>query len=123
MGTSRGMSLVSIIMPCFNARRFLADAIESVLSQSYRDWELIVIDDGSTDGSSDTILAFTDERIRFYSQQNRGVSSARNLGLSVMRGDFFCFLDADDLLPDNSLYSRLEKFKSDPNLSFVDGHV
>lgn len=117
------MSLVSIIMPCYNAERFLADAIQSVLSQSYQNWELIIVDDGSTDGSRDTMLSFTDERIRVLSQENAGVSSARNLALSNMRGDFFCFLDADDRLPVNSVKARLSRFESDSRLSFVDGLV
>lgn len=116
-------NLISIITPVYNAENYISESIESVLNQSYPHWELLIINDGSTDQSREIIQSFNDKRIRFYEQQNGGVSSARNLGLSKMKGDYFCFLDADDTLSINSLELRLRKFMTDSRLDIVDGHV
>lgn len=89
------MPLVSIIMPCYNGEAFLADAINSVLGQTFQQFELIVVDDGSTDRSSE-ILASHGDRIRVIRQANQGVSAARNAGIEAAQGDFIAFLDADD---------------------------
>jgi glycosyltransferase involved in cell wall biosynthesis len=87
--------LVSIIMPCYNGEAFLAEAIDSVLGQTFHDFELIVVDDGSADRSAE-ILARYGDRIRVIRQANRGVSAARNAGIEAARGDFIAFLDSDD---------------------------
>ena len=116
-------ALVSIIMPVYNAEEYIVEAIQSVLSQSYVCWELLVINDGSTDDTEGRIRSFDDLRIRYFKQRNMGVSAARNVGLSCMQGDYFCFLDADDVMPPNSVKSRLELFLQDKRLSFVDGLV
>src|SRR3954447_12953483 len=89
--------LVSIIIPCHNAERWVGQAIESALNQNYSNYEVIVIDDGSTDRSLDVIKLF-DQRITRLSTANRGPSSARNAGLDIARGEWVQFLDADDLL-------------------------
>jgi teichuronic acid biosynthesis glycosyltransferase TuaG len=91
--------LVSIIMPVFNAGQFIEQAVQSVLDQTYGNWELLIVNDGSTDDSLHVVQKFNDERIFIFHQANRGVSAARNAGLANMRGEFFCFLDADDILP------------------------
>src|SRR6185503_10394131 len=92
------LPLVSIIIPCYNQGRYLGDAIESVLRQSYRRLEIIVVDDGSTDDSSQVARKYSDVKLR--RQENRGFSRARNAGLEASRGDYLVFLDADDrLLP------------------------
>ncbi len=88
--------VVSIIMPCFNAVSQLPMSVNSVLSQTFKDWELIIVDDGSSDGTLVWLSAQKDSRIRVYSQENRGVSSARNMGIRVVRGEYVAFLDADD---------------------------
>jgi glycosyltransferase involved in cell wall biosynthesis len=116
-------ALVSIIMPVYNAEKYVAEAIASVLQQSYTDWELIIVDDGSIDGSSGVISRFDDPRIIRIRQLNAGVSAARNAGLALMKGDFFCFLDADDLLPPSSIHDRIKIFKSSSDIAFVDGIV
>ena len=116
-------ALVSIIMPVYNAEKYLSTAIESVLNQTHRNWELIIINDGSTDQSQHIISKFSDPRIVKITQQNKGVSVARNKGLDVMKGDYFCFLDADDFLPKDSLSNRLKIFKKSEYISFVDGGV
>ncbi len=115
--------LVSIIMAVFNADQFISGGIESVIDQSYEYWELLVVNDGSTDRSGEIAQSYRDARIRYFYQANKGVSAARNLGLRNMKGDYFCFLDADDLLTTNSLSSRLEIFQSSQEVEFVDGRV
>jgi glycosyltransferase involved in cell wall biosynthesis len=87
--------LVSIIMPCYNGETYIAEAIKSVLGQTVRDFELIVVDDGSTD-QSPCVLERYRGRIRVVRQRNRGVSTARNVGIEQSRGEFIAFLDADD---------------------------
>ena len=89
--------LVSIIIPCYNIREFVAESIESALSQTYSPKEVIVVDDGSTDGSWDVIRAFG-PRIHCQSGPNRGACSARNAGLKMARGGYVQFHDADDIL-------------------------
>jgi glycosyltransferase involved in cell wall biosynthesis len=116
-------SLISIIMPVYNAEKFVAEAINSVLKQTYANWELLIINDGSVDGSEQVIKIFNDNRIRFFYQSNQGVSAARNVGLKNMKGDYFCFLDADDVFPENSVLSRHQIFIQNPETIFVDGKV
>jgi glycosyltransferase involved in cell wall biosynthesis len=95
--------LVSVIMPFFNEERFLADAVESVLSQTYGHWELLLVDDGSTDGSSRIARDFATrhaERIRYLTHErgaNRGACASRNLGVAEARGELIGLLDADDV--------------------------
>lgn len=92
-------ALVSILIPCFNAERFIAKAIESALRQDYAQIEVIVVDDGSTDGSLEAVARFeSDPRFRFEAGPNRGGNAARNRLLSLAKGEFIQFLDADDLL-------------------------
>lgn len=115
------LNLVSIIMPAYNAEKFIEEAIESVLEQEYQNWELLIINDGSIDKTEDVILHFKDSRINYFKQENGGVSSARNLGLQEMSGDYFCFLDADDTYYPTSLSSRLNVFLQNRKVVFVDG--
>ena len=93
---------ISVIMPCFNAERFLEAAIDSVLNQTYPDVELIVNDDGSRDGSMEILRAYS-SRITVISQQNRGPYLARNRGVAESRGEYIAFLDADDYWAHNCL--------------------
>jgi teichuronic acid biosynthesis glycosyltransferase TuaG len=115
--------LVTIITPFLNAERYLEFSIKSVISQVYGSWELWLIDDGSTDSSDEIAQSFHDSRIKYVKQNNSGIAAARNVGLKNMHGDYFCFLDADDFLPPNSLESRLKVFEKHPEVSFVDGAV
>jgi glycosyltransferase involved in cell wall biosynthesis len=89
--------LVSVMMPAYNCERFIGDAIESLRAQTYQEWELIVVNDGSTDGTAQVARAFRDPRITVIDQRNAGESSARNTALTHMWGEFVAFLDADDL--------------------------
>jgi glycosyltransferase involved in cell wall biosynthesis len=88
---------VSVIIPTYNSRRFLEHAIRSVLEQTFQDWELILVDDGSTDDTGQMVAGLGDPRIRYVYQQNRGSPAARNTGLKLARGRYVAFLDADDL--------------------------
>ena len=115
--------LVSVILPVYNGERHIAQSIQSVLAQQHKNFELLIINDGSTDQSSAIIRLFPDTRIRYFEQENKGVSAARNVGLQNMQGDFFCFLDSDDCLTENSISSRLLIFEKDGSVSFVDGKV
>jgi glycosyltransferase involved in cell wall biosynthesis len=98
--------IVSVIMPAFNVAPFIGEAIESVLRQSLEDWELIVVNDGSTDGTPDAVRRFEDSRIRLIEQPNEGVSSARNKGMKEACGQLIVFLDADDRM----LHDTLARF-------------
>lgn len=91
---------ISVIIPAYNVLPYLSECIESVMGQSYQDWEAVIVDDGSTDGTGEACdkWAKQDPRIRVFHQANSGVSSARNHALKELRGDAVMFLDADDLL-------------------------
>ena len=114
-------NLVSIIMPAYNGRRYLDQAIDSVLAQSYADWELIFVDDGSTDGCGDIPRSYGDARIRYIRQANRGQAAALNRGLDLARGEFITTLDVDDWFTPDSLAARVDKLRREPALGAVYG--
>lgn len=101
--------LVSVIVPCYNQGRFLADALDSVLAQTYTRWECIVVNDGSTDDTRTVARRYAagDARFKYVEQANRGLPGARNRGLQEMRGDYVQFLDADDLIAPDKLRLQL----------------
>ena len=98
-------ALVSVIIPAYNYAHFLPEALESVLAQSYEDWECIIVDDGSADNTGDLVANYLarDSRFKYIFQENRGLSAARNTGIKHAQGQFFQFLDADDLIESNKL--------------------
>jgi glycosyltransferase involved in cell wall biosynthesis len=101
------MPVVSVHMPVYNARRFLTQAVESILGQSFGDFEFLIVDDGSTDGSGEMLERFAarDGRIRLTRRENRGITRTRNEALAVAAGEFFAVMDADDV----SLPARFER--------------
>lgn len=105
-------SLVSIVLPVFNGERFISNAIESVLAQSYPHWELLIVDDGSNDNSAAICDAYSskDSRIRVFHQSNGGVNSARAIGVDNAQGEFLTFLDADDVFIRDSLMVMTDSF-------------
>ena len=86
----------SIILPTYNRAHMIGKAIESVLAQTYTNWELLIIDDGSTDNTKQVIETYTDNRIRYLYQQNAERSAARNNGIAHAQGQYICFIDSDD---------------------------
>lgn len=90
-------------MPAYNSERFVGESIDSVIAQTESDWELIVVDDGSTDATAKIVGRYTDRRIRLIGQPNRGVSAARNTGMAVAGGNYVLFLDSDDRLRPDAL--------------------
>ncbi|EGB14400.1 glycosyl transferase family 2 [Pseudodesulfovibrio mercurii] len=116
------MSKISVIMPCYNCEAFVGPAIESVLGQDYPDFELIFIDDGSTDGSSAVAEKYADdERFKAIWKSNGGVSSARNLGLDACTGDYVTFIDADDQQLPGNLRRKVELLDGNPEVVGVFG--
>ena len=115
-------SLISCIVPVFNGERYLGEAIESIRKQSYRPIEIIIADDGSTDGTA-SIVARYSKQVRYLRQHNAGPAAARNLGLSAGGGEFVGFLDADDLWPLDKLDTQMARFRECSELGFCIAHV
>jgi hypothetical protein len=102
---------ISVVIPCYNQAEFLSETLQSLIGQSYSNWEAVVVDDGSTDNVAEVIRSFTDERIIYVRQPHKGVSSARNKGLNLITGDYVKFLDADDMLHPLTFEGQLQGFK------------
>jgi glycosyltransferase involved in cell wall biosynthesis len=115
--------LISVIIPVYNYDRYLAEAIESVLSQTYHHLEAIVVDDGSTDQSAEIARSFAARGIRYCYQVHAGIGPARNKGVELAQGDFLAFLDADDRWPQYKTERQLRAFESDPTLEMVFGQA
>lgn len=101
--------LVSVIMPCYNAAGFISVAIQSVLDQTYTNFELIIVNDGSTDKSEEEIKKFDDKRIRYFRQENKGQCAASNFGIAQARGEYIKFFDADDVLGSEHLEAQMKR--------------
>ena len=103
-------SKVSVIVPCFNRAAFLNDALQSVYEQTYKNWECIIVNDGSTDETEKIAIEWSerDERYKYYSKETEGVSSARNYGVDRASGSFIQFLDSDDIIAPNKLEIGME---------------
>ena len=115
------MSKVSIIMPVYNAERYLREAIESVRNQSYSNWELLIVNDGSTDHSAEIIDVYSqkDARIKALHKKNEGVSVARNYALAQISGEFVTFIDSDDVYHVYRLARLLQVFERYPDCDIV----
>lgn len=113
---------VSVIVPVFNGDKYLREAIESVIGQTYRSFELIVIDDGSTDGSSEIAKSFS-SKLRYFYQDNGGLGAALNKGVELSRGSFLSFLDHDDLWREDKLMHQMAAFDNNPDADMVFGYV
>ena len=111
---------MSVVIPCYNQAHFLSEAIESVLAQSYPHFEIVVVDDGSTDDTPKVAARYP--AVRCIRQDNRGLSAARNAGLGCSEGEYVVFLDADDRLLPEALEVGLECFDANPECAFVSGH-
>lgn len=119
-------SLVSIIMPAYNAEKHIEESIQSVINQTYKNWELIIVDDGSTDNTKSIVKQNIerDNRIRYYYQKNGKQGKARNLAISKANGNWLAFLDSDDLWFENKLSHQIDYTKNkEVDLIFSDAVV
>jgi teichuronic acid biosynthesis glycosyltransferase TuaG len=119
----KDIPLVSIIVPCYNAERYVADTIQSVLGQSYLHFELICLNDGSTDSTEKVLLSFKDPRVQYISKANTGVSDTRNQGFDQSKGKYILYLDADDILSENFLKRRVDYLNHHPEMGFCCSEV
>jgi glycosyltransferase involved in cell wall biosynthesis len=115
--------LVSVIIPVYNYERYLGEAVESVLGQTYQNLEVIVVDDGSTDESSEVARSFAARGVVYCHQDHAGIGPARNKGVELARGEFLAFLDADDRWPLEKLERQLNAFENDSALEMVFGQA
>ena len=115
--------MISVIIPVYNYERYLGEAIESVLSQTYQDLEVIVVDDGSTDRSGDVARSFAGRGVRYCQEVHAGIGPARNKGVELAQGEFMAFLDADDRWPLEKIELQLRAFENDPALEMVFGQA
>ncbi|MBW4576555.1 MAG: glycosyltransferase [Aphanothece sp. CMT-3BRIN-NPC111] len=113
---------VSVIIPVYNGEKFLADAIASILKQNYYSLEIIIVDDGSTDGTA-AVAAQFQKYIRYNYQSNQGPAAARNQGIKLARGNVIAFLDADDFWADNSLELQINCLLANPSVEIVQGLI
>ena len=113
------MPKVSVIIPAYNSSGFIEDALESVFKQTYRNYEVIVVDDGSTDKSAEIIGSFSDKRIIYIYQENHGVSVARNKGILESKGEYIAFLDSDDLWLPEKLEKQVAILNNNKNTGLV----
>lgn len=114
--------LISCVLPVFNAERYLAEALDSIFAQSHRPLEVIVVDDGSTDGSA-RIAESYGAQLQLLTQSNAGPAAARNRGLDAATGAYVAFLDADDLWHPDKLARQIERFRQRPELDYCITHV
>ncbi len=116
---SATVPMISVVMPAYNASGYIGQTIESVLNQTFTDFELLIIDDGSTDSTLTVAHQYgrRDRRIKVISQANQGVSATRNRGIQEAKGQFMAFLDADDLWLTDKLAAHIEHFHTNPNLA------
>jgi glycosyltransferase involved in cell wall biosynthesis len=112
--------LVSIIIPAFMLEKYIKETIDSVLWQTFQDFEIIVVDDGSTDGTGEKVLEYKDPRIKYHYQKNSGRPACpRNKGISLSKGDYLAFVDGDDIWLPQKLERQIECFKRNNDLGFV----
>ncbi len=115
--------MFSVIIPAYNAESFIRNSIASVLAQTVDDFEIVVVDDGSKDNTATAVKSIDDFRIRYIYQENAGVSAARNMGIQNARGEYICFLDADDLWKPNHLAELTNLINKYPAASvYMTGH-
>lgn len=118
------MPKVSVIVPSYNLGQYLPETLQSVLSQTFQDWECLIVENGSTDGSMNVVTSFCASDTRFVPvvfHENQGVAAARNKGLELSEGEYILFLDADDLIAPGYMEAAVKALDSDPSLNLVYG--
>lgn len=108
------MPLISVVIPVFNGQNTIKETVESVLCQTFQDYELIIINDGSTDSTVEVILSISDPRIKLFNYPNAGLSASRNRGVTHAKGEYISFIDADDLWTPDKLEKQLNKLQENP---------
>lgn len=113
--------LVSVVIPAYKAAAYLLETAQSVLNQTYTNWELIIVDDGSPDNQATVVadIVSSNPRVQYIRQKNGGVSAARNHGYRLSKGEFLAFLDADDIWLPHNLSSKIAKFQANPSFGLV----
>lgn len=113
--------MVTIIVPCYNQAQYLPDALQSVLNQTYTNWECIIVNDGSPDNSEEVAQQWCkkDARFSYYFQKNVGVSAARNFGIKIAKGDYIQFLDGDDILEKDKIYNQVHFLEKEKKVDIV----
>lgn len=112
--------LVSVVMPVFNSSLYLHETISSIMNQTYTNWELLCVDDGSVDDSASIIQAFQDNRIRYIrNEKNSGIAYSRNRGISEAKGELIAFLDSDDLAHLQRLQRQVERITQDTSVDVI----
>ena len=116
-------SLISVIVPCYNYSHFLPETLDSIITQSYFNWECIIVDDGSTDNTKEITQKYIlkDKRIRYIFQVNQGLSGARNTGILNSYGEYIQLLDADDLITSDKFKIQVEAFKKNSHIDVIYG--
>ncbi len=113
---------ITVLMTSYNTGRYIKDAINSILSQTYQDFELIVINDGSTDNTDEIVTGIRDDRLRYIrSDKNQGIPFSRNLGLDMARGKYIAIMDSDDIAPPYRLQDQYDYMESHPNVGVLSG--
>lgn len=113
------LAIVSVIIATYNRKDLLCEAIQSVLSQPYPDFELIIVDDGSSDGTQTMVAGFNDSRIKYIYQSNQGRSHARNAGIRLAKGKYIAFLDSDDVYLPHKLFLQVEHMDKHPQVGMI----
>ncbi|MFA5038111.1 MAG: glycosyltransferase [Candidatus Omnitrophota bacterium] len=120
------MSKVSVIIPTYNCAKFLPDALDSVLKQTFQDFEIIVVDDGSTDNTRGLIKSYMDKhpgKINYVYQENMGLACARNTAIRHSKGEYIAILDADDMFMPNRLEEEIQAFERNPGIGVVHANI
>lgn len=112
--------MISVIVPAYNAEKYIKKCIKSILNQTYSNFEIIIVNDGSTDNTLNIINEFNDKRIRIINQKNGGVSNAKNTALDIIKGDYVTFVDSDDTIPKDALEILINLMTDD--VDFVSGN-
>lgn len=113
------MPKISVVVPAYNAMTYLPETLENVLQQTWQDFEVIVVNDGSSDETPQWVAQLTDPRVKLISQENQGLSGARNTGITHAQGEYVAFLDADDLWEPSKLQKQLQVVEKNPNIGLV----
>lgn len=117
------MPFFSVIIPLYNKEKFVENTLKSILNQSFMDFEVIIVNDGSTDASEEKVKQFSDDRIRYFSKENEGVSTARNYGIDQAKSEYITFIDADDFWYPNFLQEMFQNINRFPNQKIFSGAI